>query len=360
VVDQIPRCGEYKPPGHGTVATATLVPQSPAARWIVDPALALAKSDWTLPVLDTRICDFSLRSKNVEEQSAAVQWVLPLSIALIMLSMGLGLVRDDFKRIFDKPRAVFVGLCGQLVLLPLLGFAVAFGFGLPPELAVGIIVLTAGPGGAHSNLYASLARGDVALSVTLTAVSGMLTVLTIPPLIKLATLVFASGGEVIDLPMLDTMANIFLMMVMPVGIGMWLRSLSAHWAARLERLVKTLAVTMLLLIVVGSVASQSENVLGFVALAGLPVLTLNLLAMLMGYYLARNAQLPASQCRSITLEVGIQNSALAFALSAGLLESINIAIPAILYSMLVYFTGLIVIVRGRLEPAASTVPAMPC
>jgi BASS family bile acid:Na+ symporter len=89
-------------------------------------------------------------------------------------------------------------------------------------------------------------------------------------------------------------------------------------------------------------------------------LTLNLLAMLMGYYLARNAQLPASQCRSITLEVGIQNSALAFALSAGLLESINIAIPAILYSMLVYFTGLIVIVRGRLEPAASTVPAMPC
>jgi BASS family bile acid:Na+ symporter len=294
----------------------------------------------------------------VEEQSAAVQWVLPLTIAMIMLSMGLGLIADDFRRIFEKPKAVFIGLCGQLVLLPLLGFAVAFGFGLPPELAVGIIVLTACPGGAHSNLYASLARGDVALSVTLTAISGMLTVLTIPPLIKLATLVFASGGEVVDLPLLKTMSSIFLMMVVPVGIGMWLRSRSALWAARLERVVKSLAVTMLLLIVVGSIASQSANVLGFAKQAGIPVLTLNLLAMLLGYYMARNAKLPASQCRSITLEVGIQNAALAFALTAGLLESINVAIPAILYSILVYFTGLIVVVRGRLEPTATTIPAM--
>ena len=293
----------------------------------------------------------------MEEQSAAVQWVLPLTIAMIMLSMGLGLITDDFRRIFEKPKAVFIGLCGQLLLLPLLGFAVAFGFGLPPELAVGIIVLTACPGGAHSNLYASLARGDVALSVTLTAISGMLTVLTIPPLIKLATIVFASGGEVVVLPLLDTMGKIFLMMVVPIGIGMWLRSRSARWAARAERVVKPLAVSMLLLIVVGSIASQSTNVLGFAEQAGIPVLTLNLLAMLLGYYMARNAKLPANQCRSITLEVGIQNAALAFALAAGLLESINVAIPAILYSILVYFTGLLVVVIGRLEPATTTIPA---
>ena len=293
----------------------------------------------------------------MEEQSAAVQWVLPLTIAMIMLSMGLGLITDDFRRIVEKPKAVCIGLCGQLLLLPLLGFAVAFGFGLSPELAVGIIVLTACPGGAHSNLYASLARGDVALSVTLTAISGMLTVLTIPPLIKLATIVFASGGEVVVLPLLDTMGKIFLMMVVPVGIGMWLRSRSARWAARVERVVKPLAVSMLLLIVVGSIASQSTNVLGFVEQAGIPVLTLNLLAMLLGYYMARNAKLPANQCRSITLEVGIQNAALAFALAAGLLESINVAIPAILYSILVYFTGLLVVVIGRLEPATTTIPA---
>ena len=295
----------------------------------------------------------------MEEQSAAVQWILPLTIAMIMLAMGLSLVTDDFKRIFDKPRAVFIGLCGQLLLLPVLGFAIAFGFGLPPELAVGLIVLTACPGGAHSNLYASLARGDVALSVTLTAIAGIVTVLTIPPLIKLATIVFASGGEVVDLPLLETMGRIFMMMVIPVAIGMWLRARSARWASRLERVVKSMAVAMLLLIVFGSIASQSENVLAFAAQAGLPVLTLNLLAMLSGYWMATTAKLPGSQCRSITLEVGIQNAALAFALTAGMLNSINVAIPAILYSILVYFTGLLVIAQGRLGPAAEPTPAMP-
>ena len=294
----------------------------------------------------------------MEEQSAAVQWVLPLTIAMIMLAMGLGLVADDFKRVFEKPKAVLVGLGGQLLLLPLLGFAVAFGFGLPPELAVGVIVLTACPGGAHSNLYSSLARGDVALSVTLTAISGMLTVLTIPPLIKLATVVFASGGEVVNLPLLDTMARIFLMMVLPVAVGMWLRSRSVRWAQRLEPVVKVMAVAMLLLIVFGSIASQSDNVLAFAAQAGLPVLTLNLSAMLLGFWMASAARLPQSQCRSITLEVGIQNAALAFALAAGLLESLNVATPAILYSILVYFTGLLVIAQGRWQSSATPSPVL--
>ena len=120
----------------------------------------------------------------MEEQSVAVQYFLPLTIAMIMLAMGLGLVVDDFRRIFGKPRAVMIGLGAQIVLLPMLGFAVAFGFGLRPELAVGLVLLTTCPGGAHSNLYASFARADVALSVTLTAVSGFITILTIPPLVR--------------------------------------------------------------------------------------------------------------------------------------------------------------------------------
>ena len=106
----------------------------------------------------------------MEEQSVAVQYFLPFTVAMIMFAMGLGLRVDDFRRILDKPRAVMIGLGAQLVLLPVLGFAVAFGFGLRPELAVGLVLLSACPGGAHSNLYASFARADVALSVTLTAV----------------------------------------------------------------------------------------------------------------------------------------------------------------------------------------------
>jgi len=286
----------------------------------------------------------------MEEQNVAVQYFLPFTIAMIMLAMGLGLVVDDFRRIFEKPRAVVVGLGAQLVLLPALGFGVAFGFDLRPELAVGVVLLTACPGGAHSNLYASLARADVALSVTLTAVSGFITILTIPPLVRLATTVFATGGEVAELPIIDTTVQIFFVMAVPVVLGMWIRAQSERWAGRLEKVVKVFAIVLLALIVVGSIARQSDNVLEFAKQAGVSVLVLNVVAMLVGYSVAVGAQLSRPQRRTITLEVGIQNGALAFALAAGLLESVAVAIPAILYSILVYFTGAVVIANGRLRP----------
>ncbi len=288
----------------------------------------------------------------MQEQSAAVQYFLPFTIAMIMLAMGLGLTVDDFKRILEKPKAVLIGLTSQIVLLPILGFGIAYGFGLVPELAVGVILLTACPGGAHSNLYADLSRGDVALSVTLTAVSGFITIVTIPPLVQLATSVFATSGEVVQLPVWRTMMHIFLLMGVPVVLGMFVRAKSEVWADRLKGGVKGFAVVLLALIVVGSIARQSDNVAAFAKQAGIPVLTLNLVAMLGGFLMARGGGLPGPQQRTITLEVGIQNGALAFALAAGLLESTAIAVPAILYSILVYFTGLIVIAWGRAAAAS--------
>jgi BASS family bile acid:Na+ symporter len=242
-----------------------------------------------------------------------------------------------------------IGLGAQLVLLPVLGFAVALGFGLRPELAVGLVLLTACPGGAHSNLYASLARADVALSVTLTAISGFVTIGTIPPLVRLATTVFATGGEVPKLPILDTTFQIFVIMAIPVVLGMLIRARSERWAGRLEKVVKIFAIVLLALIVVGSIARQSDNVVAFAIQAGVPVVVLNVVAMILGYWIAAGARLPRPQRRTITLEVGIQNGALAFALAAGLLQSIAVAIPAILYSILVYFTGAVVIASGRLR-----------
>lgn len=286
----------------------------------------------------------------MQEQSVAVQYFLPFTVAMIMFAMGLGLVADDFRRIFEKPRAVVIGLAAQLMALPALGFVVAFVFGLGPELAVGLVLVSACPGGAHSNLYASLARADVALSVTLTAVSGFITILTIPPLVRLATTVFATGGEVPPLPIIDTTIQIFVVMAIPVALGMFIRLRSERWAGRLEKVVKLLAVLLLALIVVGSIARQSDNVLAFAQQAGLPVFTLNVCAMLIGYALAAAARLSRPQRRTITLEVGIQNGALAFALAAGLLDSVLVAIPAILYSILVYFTGALVIADGHVRP----------
>ncbi|MGB5810733.1 MAG: bile acid:sodium symporter family protein [Polyangiales bacterium] len=295
----------------------------------------------------------------MEDQSAAVQYFLPFTIAMIMLAMGLGLVGNDFRRVLEKPRGVIVGLAGQLVVLPALGFGVAWLFGLGPELAVGLVLVAACPGGAHSNLYASLARADVALSVTLTAVSGFVTIVTIPPLVRVATQVFATDGELPALPILDTMVQIFVVMAIPVLLGMWIRTRSDTWARRLERLVKGFAILLLALIVVGSVARQAGDVAGFVRQAGLPVLVLNVTAMVIGYGIAIATGLPAPQRRTVTLEVGIQNGALAFALAAGLLDSIVVAIPAILYSLLVYVTGAFVIVLGRLDTSESTATIRP-
>lgn len=282
-------------------------------------------------------------------QSVVVEYFLPFTVAMIMLAMGLGLVVDDFRRVVEKPKAVLVGLGSQLLLLPLLGFLVASVFQLPSHLAVGVVLLTACPGGAHSNLYSNLARADVALSVTLTAVAGFITIATIPPILRLATWAFSTTGQIPEIPIGRTTLQILLIMGLPVVIGMLIRSKRARWAATLENWVRLLAIVLLALIVLGSILRQSDNVVVFAKIAGVPVLVLNLVAMLLGYLCARAARLPPTQQRTITLEVGIQNGALAFALAAGLLDSLAVAIPAILYSILVYFTGLVVIVLGRQE-----------
>jgi BASS family bile acid:Na+ symporter len=161
--------------------------------------------------------------------------------------------------------------------------------------------------------------------------------------------VFATGGEVPELPLLDTTLRIFVVMAIPIALGMLIRARSEHWARRLEKVVKGVAIVLLALIVVGSIARQSDNVAEFAKQAGIPVLVLNLAAMLIGYWMAAGARLSRPQRRTITLEVGIQNGALAFALAAGLLESVAVAVPAILYSILVYFTGAVVIADGRLR-----------
>ena len=213
-----------------------------------------------------------------------------------------------------------------------------------------MVLLTACPGGAHSNLYASLARADVALSVTLTAVSGFITIATIPYLVRLATTVFATGGEVPELPIPDTTSRIFVVMAIPVAVSMLIRARNERFAHRLEKLVKVFAIALLAMIVVGSIARQSDNVVEFARQAGAPVFVLNVIAMVLGYWLAAGAGLARPQRRTITLEVGVQNGALAFALAAGLLESAAVAIPAILHSILIYFTGLVVIADGRFRP----------
>ena len=287
------------------------------------------------------------------ESNAAVQYFLPFTIAMIMLAMGLGLCADDFRRIGADPRGVAVGAFGQLILLPILGFVTAWAFRLGPELAVGIVILTACPGQAHSNLFTNLARGDTALSVTLTALTGVVTIVTLPFVVFLGVSVFGADGEV-RLPVGRTIVELILTVGAPLAVGIVVRSVAPSFSIKIEPIIKGFAVVLLLVIVAGSVARQSSQVLEFAHDVGAAVLILNLVGLLAGAGLARSAGLPERQVVTVAIEVGVQNSALAVMIAMTLLGSTLIAVPAIVYSLLVYLTSSLVVLaaRRRLPPSA--------
>ncbi len=266
---------------------------------------------------------------------------LPLALFIVMLGMGLGLKPDDFKRILVEPKAVGLGLVAQLIGLPIVGFLLASAFPLSPELAVGVMVLAACPGGPTSNLITYLAKGNLALSITLTAISSLITVFTIPLVINLSMQRFLGERVLIQLPFLPTVLQIAVITFIPVTIGMLLHHYAPRFAAKVEKGVKWLSLFFLALIIVGLLLKERANVLGFFVQVGWVMLTLNVLTMAIGYALATIAGLGRPSTAAITSEVGIQNGTLAIAVASAptLLNNPTMAIPAAIYSLIMFVTG---------------------
>ncbi|MBE9139101.1 bile acid:sodium symporter [Nodosilinea sp. LEGE 07088] len=275
------------------------------------------------------------------ESSFLTAVFLPLALFTVMLGMGLGLEFNDFMRILVYPKSVIIGLVAQLVMLPILGFVLASLFPLNPELAVGVVIIAACPGGPTSNLVTYLARGDVALSITLTAVSSLITVFTIPLVVNLAMGTFMGSATTLSLPFWATVLQIAVITLIPVAIGMTLHHYLPQFAIQVERGVKWLSLALLGLIIAGLLVQQRESVLGFLAQVGLVALVLNIAAMALGYLIARVANLNRPSTTAITVEVGIQNGTLAIAIASAptLLNQPNLAIPAAIYSLLMFATG---------------------
>lgn len=282
--------------------------------------------------------------------------LLPLALAVVMLGMGLGLIPEDFRRITRYPKAVAVGSLCQVLLPPLIGTLIAMVVPMQPEIAVGLIVVALCPGGPSSNLMTYLARGDVALSVTLTAVSSIVTVFTIPLFTNLALQHFLGESTEIALPVGSTILQIFLITFLPVAIGMTIRYLFPNTARRLEKQMSRLAIGLLALIITLLAIKEGNKLPGFLMQAGRSVVLLNLLAMLAGWLAARMFRLPLAQQICIAIEVGIQNGTLAIAITAGLLNNADMAVPAAVYSLLMYTTGLGAIALGR--QAIGNAPSM--
>ncbi|MEL7141243.1 MAG: bile acid:sodium symporter family protein [Cyanobacteria bacterium J06643_4] len=275
------------------------------------------------------------------ESSFLTAVFLPLALFVIMLGMGLGLTLDDFKRILVASKAVILGLVAQLIGLPLLGFLLVSIFPLSPELAVGVVILSACPGGPTSNLVTYLARGNVALSITLTAISSLVTVFTVPIVVNVAMERFLGAGTALQLPLLGTMLRIAVITLIPVSLGMLLHNKSPRLAARIERWVKWLSLFFLGLIIVGLLLKERAQVGSFFLQVGWVMLALVVSAMGLGYAIATLANLDKATATAITVEVGIQNGTLAIAIASAptFLNTPSMAIPAAIYSLLMFAVG---------------------
>jgi bile acid:Na+ symporter, BASS family len=273
--------------------------------------------------------------------------VLPTSLAIIMLGMGLSLVPDDFQRVKKYPKAVAVGLISQLIFLPIIGFIIAKVVPMQPTIAVGLMILALCPGGVSSNIITFLAKGDVALSVTLTALSSVITVFTIPLLGNLAYQHFIGETAAIALPIDKTILQIFLMTLFPISLGMILRHNFTEFALSLEKATTRIAGGFFALIVLLLIIREWEKLPGFIVQVGIAVVLLNIISMLVGFSLSKLLKLNHPQQICITLEVGLQNATLAIAITAGILNNPDMAIPAAVYGLFMNITGFIIICYGR-------------
>ncbi len=264
------------------------------------------------------------------------QVALPIAIILIMTGVGLSLAPVDFQRVFKQPKAFLLGAFCQMLILPLIAIAVIALTGLTGELAIGLFILSLCPGGATSNLYSYLAKADVGLSVSLTAVIGFITPFTIPLLAVWAINFYGSEGEQFDLPIISTWIKLMAVTVVPVLIGMGIRAKWSAFAKRSETYVSWFSMAVLAFVIISICINLGEKLVDFAMATGPAVILLNLSTMTLGYFAGRFLLHKEAQSRTITLEVGMQNGTLALLITTGILESGAMSIAPSIYSLFMF------------------------
>ena len=279
---------------------------------------------------------------------------LPIALAIIMCSLGLSLTPADFKRVFVFPKGVAIGLTNLLLISPLLAFAIAELYDLQPELAVGLVLMGAAPGGTMANLLTHLARGDTALSVTMTAVSSLAAVVTVPLYLGASIDWFnASVGD--DVSMLGVVMRVFAITIVPLSVGMALRARDPARVDRNEQRIKRVALSVFVIVVAAAIATEQDTIRENFTDLALATLTLNVAAMTVSYSVARLVRLDFPQSTAIALELGIHNSTLAIAVATSV--ATILATPAAVYSMFMFFTaGAFAWVMYRRNTAVGGVP----
>ena len=261
--------------------------------------------------------------------------ILPIALAFIMFSLGLGLTLADFSRILLKPKEFFVGFFSQILILPIVALILVLIWPLSPEIAIGVMIIAAAPGGATSNILTAFAKGDVALSISLTAVISILSVITIP-LVLSSSLSILGSNYFSDVSLLDVALRMFIIVTVPVILGM----ICSNFLSSFKNIAKNISTVLFFLVLIGAILAERENVVSYFAQAGLITLILNVIMMIIAYYLSKSFISDSSQQRAITLECGLQNGTLAIVVANVFFEGGVYLIPAATYSLIMYATAL--------------------
>lgn len=273
--------------------------------------------------------------------------VLPVALAFIMFALGLGLTFADFARVARQPRDFLIGAASQLVLLPLVAWLLVSVWSLPPELALGVMIIAAAPGGVTSNILTALARGDVALSISLTAVISLVCVVTIPLIVVFAHDRLMGGAATGEISVAKTAISVFVIVTVPVTVGLLVRHFAMGFAHRVEPAARHISTVLFIVVLAGAIYQERANIGTYFAQAGLVTLALNVAMMVLAYGIARLFASGPRQRIAISMECGLQNGTLAIAVAALLFGGGLVAVPAATYSLIMFATALIYVAIAR-------------
>ena len=272
---------------------------------------------------------------------------LPLALAFIMFALGLGLTGGDFLRVAKQSRDFFVGAFSQIILLPIIAFVLVKMWPIAPELAIGVMIIAAAPGGVTSNILTSFAKGDVALSISLTAIISLLSVITIPFIVLTSVGLLSNTNVTQDISLVNMSRDMFLIVTVPVILGMLFRRFISVIALKFEPIAKKISTVLFVLVLLGAIAAERENIVSYFAQAGLITLVLNVIMMVVAFYLAQLFASGVKQKKCITIECGLQNGTLAIFVATSIFGGGMYVIPAATYSLIMFATSLIFVYLVR-------------
>ena len=264
--------------------------------------------------------------------------LLPASLGIIMLGLGMTLHPSDFARILRQPKPVLIGLGVQMLLLTAVCFGLCLLLQLPPELAVGMMLLAAAPGGASANIYSHLAGGDVALNITLTAVNSLLCLFSLPLVVGFSLAYFMAADQAVP-PPFAKIIEVGVIILLPVAIGMGIRRTWPQWSDRVEKPLRVFSVLLLALLVALTMIQQWQLLAEYAAIIGLACVLFNVLSLLIGYAVPLALKLPRRQAIAIAMEIGIHNGTLALFVAFTVLDNSVLAVPAAFYSISMFITA---------------------